>query len=185
MTVIVALVDGDRTIIGSDGLRTNGEVATITGRSIQKWRRCGRWRISHAGWATPWKLFGRPGSLIAEANPPAGEAGAWQVAALIRAELLAHGWHTEPMEGAGPLNFGTHFILSAPGELWIVGNDLAVERVDRGFIGDGAGEDYALGALDLALGLGLDGEAAVRAALETACRLSAACGGELFMEILQ
>jgi ATP-dependent protease HslVU (ClpYQ) peptidase subunit len=197
LTVLVALVDGARTVVGADGLTTLPDGGRrIIARHERKWISVGRWAIGLPGWGTPSTLLRRPGSPLdairdvdAAVNaPPFDLDAAWYVRDRIGEAVEKLGWHRHPAGGeqeGGPLDWGLSGLLVAPGKLYSLCSDFTVEEVEAGCDARGCGEEFALGALDLALTLGADAESAVRHALETACRLSAGCGGELVVEVLE
>ena len=183
MTIIVALHDlVAGTWIGADSRATRAQ-SHIMPVVCRKWYRRGNVALAAAG-------DGKAQDLIEWAAPHGllEPADALMVAAKLQAIVKADGWKGNAGE-RGVEDYGSSFILATLAGVWDIDGSFAVSRINDGEMwARGSGMSFALGA---GHALCRDKrrrevypEARIEAALNTAARFDAACGGPMFIEKL-
>jgi ATP-dependent protease HslVU (ClpYQ) peptidase subunit len=185
MTILAAATGWDGTWIGSDGL------GTVDGRVVQtdaeKWNVSpnGIWAFAGGGsWAFDFALrydgsFQWPETVV-------GAEGVALLASAMRDRLLGlPSFRIDEQRSAPFGDFEWSPLVVGPGggpwrpncDLWTVGGP-----VEGAYQAAGAGQDFASGAMSALIAAGeTSAETIVRAGINTACRMSVWCGGEIFI----
>ena len=140
MTVVCAVNDGRRTLIGADSL------AYTRGIGLG---RCMKWVCGH-GWAVGDTGFQR-GFNILEAHAEtllADLGGPYDFTVRVRDRLERDGWNFDTTEG--PRSFGQQFVLANQRNVWHICGGLSITRIPQGMVwAEGSGQLPALGAGNL------------------------------------
>lgn len=180
MTILAAAIGPDGTWIGADTLVTAD--GRIVETSARKWTLSpnGRWAFAGGGsWAFDFAL--RDADIWPDVE---GQFGVVLMAAAMRARLLGLP-EFEVIRDDEPFgDFDWSPLVVGPGGVWRINSNLwtidsAIEGV---YQAAGAGQDFAAAAMSALLAAGeTSAEAFVLAGIETACRMSVWCGGEIFL----
>lgn len=195
MTIIAAAIGPDGTWVGADGRAVVGDLV-VTNES-RKWNLSpsGLWAFAGAGEVTfDSVLIDGRGELWPDLPDSPGlrqiavAPGLSQLAENMRAKLDAvPGMELVRDEGCifGDYRFSP--LVATEGAIWRVCSDLRSfdGPIEGVYQAAGAGSDYAVGAMSALLAHGVtSAETLVRAAVATACRMSARCGGAVVVQRL-
>lgn len=188
MTIIATAMGPDGTWIGSDGLSMKGDNRVVS-------RSCDKWNVSPDGeWAFAGSGAITYDALLLEDSPwPDGSDDDPEAQLLGMAAAMRKAIDSAP--GAKAVRDDDEVfscyqfspVVATPGHVWRLNSDLrsfdpALEGV---YQAAGAGVDYAIGAMSALLARGeTSAEVLVRTAVETACRVSTLCGGDIFVRRL-
>lgn len=189
MTILAAAIGPDGTWLGADGLSTDPD----GGRTSTGYR---KWNISPDRlWA-----FASAGEVTFDAVVLEEIGDLWpkkledveherkKFAQRIRERILAvKGVECVRDKDSIFGDFRLSPLVVTPGHAWRLCSDLRSfgEPFEGVFQTGGAGAEYATGAMSVLLASGVtSAERLVKAGVETACRSSVYCGGEMFFERL-
>ena len=182
MTIVCAITDGERTVIGSDRQVADGPLGLPMPGG--KWQQVGGWWVGTAGWL-------RVNALLAQLAEPASEPQ--QLADQVREAIRSDGWRKSEVPGPGaPECYGVQLIFARAGVVWVVDDSMLVVEVPPGeltVIGDG--QEVALGAAYVMcvhaaapLDIG-DMHAVVVTCIDAANHYCATCGHGGWVEVLE
>lgn len=194
MTIIIAAQGADGTWLGADGRGLVNGVKVY--ENERKWNTSadGKWAYGGAGEVTYDAVLGGVGLWPESAE---GIEGARCIAKQMRKKLDAVKGFEQARDDGSPFgDYGFSPIVAGPGGIWRLCSDLRSVNppFESRYLAVGCGGELALGAMSALLNgpgetpmsrrVEISAEDLVRAGLETACRLNAYCGGELFVERL-